>query len=405
MGLKIGGKKAELISRIVDQSEDSEFGSVRTQNIFTSVGKAAISSFKAEVASSMEGPKHTPPKSSVPVFYARASDDTSEVSDKLLQQINDLLEMRAAARSAHHFEAADSARKELRSLGVGVDDGSRTWRADWGLSRAAKHGITRLATDTAFLSPSAEAEIHELLVKLSACRSRGAQADLSLAAAARRELRVRFYVVVDASVKTWAVDDATVRDLKSSPSLQGSGSKGGTGGTGGGGAAYRGQAGGRGRVELGERGHDYARSKGDASVANFPLAKLHVVDGLLSARLQAKFRRNFAEADRLQLELVNRLGISLQDDLKEWRADGDVSDWQGRSRGHARDRRREGAGSGIGGIGGGSGGRVGEGRGEAGTPRGRVSSRSGGGGNRGSARGGASRGSSMGNSRNGRSMR
>ena len=74
------------------------------------------------------------------------------------------------------------------------------------------------------------------------------------------------------------------------------------------------------KQELGPNGHDYQQSIG--SIANnnsmFAESDIHT---LLAKRLQAKFDRDFRTADAIQMELING-GVYIQDELREWRADG-----------------------------------------------------------------------------------
>lgn len=82
----------------------------------------------------------------------------------------------------------------------------------------------------------------------------------------------------------------------------------------------------RGYVELGERGHDYVRSHDDASLGTLSEASVAEVDILLASRLQLQFARDFRGADMVQGELLHRLGVKVEDTLREWRADG--SSWR-----------------------------------------------------------------------------
>lgn len=71
---------------------------------------------------------------------------------------------------------------------------------------------------------------------------------------------------------------------------------------------------------LGPNGHDYQQSTDSIEVNNsmFTESDIHT---LLAKRLQAKFDRDFNTADDIQMELING-GVYIQDDLREWRADG-----------------------------------------------------------------------------------
>lgn len=104
-------------------------------------------------------------------------------------------------------------------------------------------------------------------------------------------------------------------------------------GSGGGGRGGRG-GGGRGRGSrsssstrtnikkqpLGPNGHDYQQSMESIEINSsmFTEPDIHT---LLAKRLQAKFDRDFQTADAIQMELING-GVYIQDDLREWRADG-----------------------------------------------------------------------------------
>ena len=54
----------------------------------------------------------------------------------------------------------------------------------------------------------------------------------------------------------------------------------------------------------------------DATLASLPPAKVASVDGLLAARLAAKFAKDFAQADALQCELRECFGVEVHDGLK-----------------------------------------------------------------------------------------
>ena len=72
-------------------------------------------------------------------------------------------------------------------------------------------------------------------------------------------------------------------------------------------------------VDLGPSGHDYTRASDDAAaLAEDAVA---AVDALLAARLQARLRRRWGEADA-RLGELRALGVVVQDRMQLWRADG-----------------------------------------------------------------------------------
>jgi len=115
-----------------------------------------------------------------------------------------------------------------------------------------------------------------------------------------------------------------IRPNRRSPDQSfGSGGRGRVGGRGGdrGGRGGGRGGGGRGRgPNFGPLGHDYSPS----SLASAPLPTappIPQIHAAIALRLQAKLSRNFDEADKIQLKLVER-GVYLNDRTKEWRADG-----------------------------------------------------------------------------------
>ncbi len=76
------------------------------------------------------------------------------------------------------------------------------------------------------------------------------------------------------------------------------------------------------KQSFGPNGHDYQQSTvGSIATGNnsmFSESDIHI---LLANRLQAKFDRDFPTADAIQMELING-GVYIQDELREWRADG-----------------------------------------------------------------------------------
>ena len=75
--------------------------------------------------------------------------------------------------------------------------------------------------------------------------------------------------------------------------------------------------------EFGIIGHDYERCPDDSK----PLSAddFDPINGLLAARLDAKRGRRFDEADDLKAQLAD-LGVSIDDTLRQWRADGKLFD-------------------------------------------------------------------------------
>lgn len=107
---------------------------------------------------------------------------------------------------------------------------------------------------------------------------------------------------------------------------RGVGSLGGRGGRGRGGRSSRAPSSSSTRPNkkqsFGPNGHDYQQSTVDSIATSnnsmFTESDIHI---LLANRLQAKFDRDFPTADAIQMELING-GVYIQDELREWRADG-----------------------------------------------------------------------------------
>ena len=137
----------------------------------------------------------------------------------------------------------------------------------------------------------------------------------------------------------------------------GGGGGGGGGGSGSGGSIRPAQSG---WSDFGPKGHDLVRSADDASGGRVDES---AVDKLLARRLQAKLTQDFDTADAIRDDLARDLGVSVCDDLREWRADGGC--FKGGRVVAARPR-----GGGRGGGGGGRGGSREYGRGSGGYGRG-----------------------------------
>jgi len=70
--------------------------------------------------------------------------------------------------------------------------------------------------------------------------------------------------------------------------------------------------------DFGPSGHDYSRCAADSGPMALPAEE---VDALLTKRLVAKLKAEFETADAIKEEL-QALGIEVNDNIKEWRADG-----------------------------------------------------------------------------------
>lgn len=69
-----------------------------------------------------------------------------------------------------------------------------------------------------------------------------------------------------------------------------------------------------------EHGHDYSRSGDDRT--ELAEAAVEAINTMLRERMEAKFARNFDEADALLQRLHEKYGVSVNDGSKAWRADG-----------------------------------------------------------------------------------
>jgi len=190
--------------------------------------------------------------------YSRdTSRDNSNVDERAVMQ---LIAQRTDARRSGDFPAADAIRERLMSeFQVGVDDPGGTWRTGVSSSGSGRKFIGRPRRDDD--------------------RGRGRSRD-----------------------------------------DYGGGGRGGRGVVGGRGRGRgRGGRGGRGGRDLGPNGHDY-RPSADQGPNTSPYTEIEI-HRLIAQRLQAKFARNFQEADDIQGTLAEG-GVYVHDKRKEWRADG-----------------------------------------------------------------------------------
>ena len=195
--------------------------------------------------------------------YSRdTSRDNSNVDERAVMQ---LIAQRTDARRSGDFPAADAIRERLMSeFQVGVDDPGGTWRT----------GVSSSGSGRKFIG------------------GRGG-----------------------------GRDDDRGRSRSRDDYGGGGGGRGGRGTVGGRGRGGRGRGGrgGRGGRDLGPNGHDYHPSA-DQGPNTSPYTEIEI-HRLIAQRLQAKFARNFQEADGIQDTLAEG-GVYIHDKRKEWRADG-----------------------------------------------------------------------------------
>lgn len=221
--------------------------------------------------------------------YSRSEDceGSLRVESASFEAINTLLRERLEAKLARDYDEADALLAQLYDqYGVTVNDGAKRWRAD---GKSFERKFTRAGPADPNVD---EAAVMSLVNERHAVRKERnyRRADEILA----ELLEVHGVVVVD-STYTWRI--------------VGEGHDG----------AY-GEGGGYGRRQATNDAssgwHDYMREPGDD--AAIPADQLEAINDLLARRLALKKTRKFEEADALQAELIDELGVGVDDRSRTW---------------------------------------------------------------------------------------
>lgn len=229
-------------------------------------------------------------------------------------EILKLLEKRALAKRDRQYDKADGILEELAAKGVFVYDKRRVWRADgfmFDFDRRTSekppmdlgingHNLTLSSEAGPSTSVLSEKEIHALLAERLHSRLRR---NFVHADRIREELQDEGVFVND-TTNEWRADGVpfvataaasgnstgnTEQDAKSV------------------------------RYKFGPLGHDYKLSpNAGPNISQLSDAEIHV---LLRDRLLAKISRDFMEADCIRDDLYSA-GVFVDDNLREWRADG-----------------------------------------------------------------------------------
>ena len=335
--LRVGGRKAELIDRIVEH--DASGATQITQFSPTQLSRSGLEPLPPPVQTT-QNHGYT--------FRGRQGDNEGLVDrmPSTLLAIDGLLEQRNNARLAGDFDSADECREKLRQIhGVYVDDNTREWNAAMQQQNRKQErkerkqlalrgsDYHRSEDDTVPLAHLSEDDVVSLLDRRCLARTAG---DYATADAIKAELSNEFGIEVQDRTREWRAD-GNVDAWRSSP-RQHFGSKG---------HDYR-RASDDHSGELGSRSHSNDRRFGaaeirhseiDIEVARSPdteeeeqilasgdeevvcLLSERDIDTLLADRLQAKIRRDFERADAIRSDL--RLnGVDVDDRAKLWRADG-----------------------------------------------------------------------------------
>ena len=210
--------------------------------------------------------------------------------------------------------------------------GSYSSSSSRGNSNSNSYGNTPYRRDTSRDNSNVdEGAVMQLIQKRTDARRSG---DFPTADAIRERLMTEHQVGVDDPGSTWRTGVSSSgsgqkfggggrgrNDDQGRRFRDDSGGRGGRGIVGGGGRGRggRGRGGGRGGRDFGPNGHDYSPCADQGSnVSPYSDTEIHQ---LIAQRLQAKFARNFQEADDIQ-NTLREGGVFIHDKRKEWRADG-----------------------------------------------------------------------------------
>ena len=230
--------------------------------------------------------------------YARAADDFEEVDVRVVEA---MLDERSRMRERRDFDGADAMRDRLQAEhGVVVSD--KEW--EWHVGGSGRGGRDRRGGDKS--SPHATARDAMRGVRGNE-RYSGERRDGRSPHAAERDAMQSWSTGERGMHEEGMYEDEDTGDENDwSPPSVGPMS-----------AALRVQ------TPYGILGHDYERLHADDQ----PLSAddFEPINGLLAARVEAKRYRRYDEADEL-LAMLNNLGVTVDDQAKMWRADGQPFD-------------------------------------------------------------------------------
>ncbi|GMI15914.1 hypothetical protein TrVE_jg8850 [Triparma verrucosa] len=202
--------------------------------------------------------------------YERAPDDTAELSEDFVAEINDLIRLRLEAKLKRNFQEADSIQNQLEAdFRVLVHDGRKQWRGDDGdFNKYQRQGVP---------GDDEPADLDSIVTAMLAERTEAKMVrDYDVADRIKDELREKYNVMVDDKKKSWVV-------------------------------GYDNQS---------DRGRQWFRGcdKKDDEDENFESQVMELVE----ERNKAKISRNYDAADDILATLQEDFGVYCNDRERSW---------------------------------------------------------------------------------------